>query len=205
MIKLAFLILALVQTQDIEEEELSKKIGACWMKTIKDINNEKDNMAKIIRSVENANKTLIFHKIQMSMILQCESLIDINNANYLNLSYKDVVKDFDYNQFIGIQFQLTKEEETLLRIIKKMEKDLGELDKQNKIKQQYTKTQEIEKDWQNAYNTNQSDQTLLTKPNYFHYAFFLILFIAIFGGGFWSIKMIQGMKEDSLKNQSKAK
>lgn len=33
------------------------------MKTIKDINNEKDNMGKIIQSVENANKTLIFHKI----------------------------------------------------------------------------------------------------------------------------------------------
>ncbi|CAD8092223.1 unnamed protein product [Paramecium primaurelia] len=125
MIQLAFLLFVLTLGQDIEEEELSKKIGACWMKTIKDINNEKDYMGKIIQSVENANKTLIFHKIQMSMILQCESLIDINNENYLTLSYKDVVKDFDYKQYIGIEFKLTKEEETLLRIIKKMEKDLG--------------------------------------------------------------------------------
>ena len=39
------------------------------MKTIKDINNEKEYMTKIIDSVGNANKTLIFHKIQMSMIL----------------------------------------------------------------------------------------------------------------------------------------
>lgn len=30
---------------------------------------------------------------------------------------------------MGIEFKLTKEEETLLRIIKKMEKDLGELNK----------------------------------------------------------------------------
>ncbi|CAD8196583.1 unnamed protein product [Paramecium pentaurelia] len=205
MIQLAFLLFVLTLGQDIEEEELSKKIGACWMKTIKDINNEKDNMGKIIKSVENANKTLIFHKIQMSMILQCESLIDINNENYLTLSYKDVVKDFDYKQYIGIEFQLTKEEETLLRIIKKMEKDLSELNKQNQIKQQYKQTQQVEKDWQDAYKTNQAESTLLTKPNYFHYAFFLVLFVAIFGGGFWSVKMIQGMKDSSNKNQNKAK
>ncbi|CAD8092227.1 unnamed protein product [Paramecium primaurelia] len=205
MIQLAFLLFVLTLGQDIEEEELSKKIGACWMKTIKDINNEKDYMGKIIQSVENANKTLIFHKIQMSMILQCESLIDINNENYLTLSYKDVVKDFDYKQYIGIEFKLTKEEETLLRIIKKMEKDLGELNKQNQIKQQYKQTQQVEKDWQDAYKTNQAQSTLLTKPNYFHYAFFLVLFVAIFGGGFWSVKMIQGMKDGSNKNQNKAK
>ncbi|CAK92924.1 unnamed protein product (macronuclear) [Paramecium tetraurelia] len=205
MIQLAFLLFVLTLGQDIEEEELSKKIGACWMKTIKDINNEKDNMGKIIESVQNANKTLIFHKIQMSMILQCESLIDINNENYLSLSYKDVVKDFDYKQYIGIEFKLTKEEETLLRIIKKMEKDLGELNKQNQIKQQYKQTQQVEQDWQDAYKTNQAVPTLLTKPNYFHYAFFLVLFVAIFGGGYWSVKMIQGMKDSSNKNQNKAK
>lgn len=49
--------------------------------------------------------------------------------NYLSLTYKDVVPKFSYSQYISMEPILTSEEETLLKIIKKLEKDLGELDK----------------------------------------------------------------------------
>ncbi|CAD8086228.1 unnamed protein product [Paramecium primaurelia] len=201
---LLFLVVSTFAQEETEEEILSRKIGACWIKTIKDINNEKESMNQIIESIENGNKTLIFHKVQMQMILSCVQIIDVNNEILSSLAYKEVVKDFSYKQFIGIDVTLTKEEEALLKIIKKLEKDLGDMDKKNKIKQTYQQTQKIESEWQNAWKEQQSQESsLLSKPNYLHYAFFLVLIVAIFGGGYWSLKSIQGM--NNQKNQKQRK
>ncbi|CAD8100766.1 unnamed protein product [Paramecium sonneborni] len=200
---LLFMVVSIFAQEEAEEEILSRKIGACWIKTIKDINNEKENMNQIIESIENGNKTSIFHKVQMQMILSCVQVIDINNEILSSMGYKEVVKDFNYKQFIGIDSTLTKEEESLLKIIKKLEKDLGDLDKKNKLKQSYQKTQKIESEWQNAWKESSQESNLLQKPNYFNYAFFLLLIIAIFGGGYWSLKSIQGM--NNQKNQKQRK
>ncbi|CAD8107269.1 unnamed protein product [Paramecium sonneborni] len=204
MLKILLFLVALTFAQeDTEEEILSRKIGACWIKTIKDINNEKENMNQIIQSIENGNKTSIFHKVQMQMILSCVQVIDVNNEILSSLGYKEVVKDFNYKQFIGIDVSLTNEEEALLKIIKKLEKDLGDMDKKNKLKQSYQKTQKIESEWQNAWKESSQESSLIQKPNYFHYAFFLVLIIAIFGGGYWSLKSIQGMSNQKNQKQRK--
>ncbi|CAK87097.1 unnamed protein product (macronuclear) [Paramecium tetraurelia] len=200
---LLFLVVSTFAQEETEEEILSRKIGACWIKTIKDINNEKESMTQIIESVENGNKTSIFHKIQMQMILSCVQVIDVNSEILSSLAYKEVVKDFNYKQFIGMDVTLTKEEEALLKIIKKLEKDLGEMDKKNKLKQSYQQTQKVETEWQNAWKEQSQESSLLSKPNYFHYAFFLVLIVAIFGGGYWSLKSIQAMNNQKNSKQRK--
>ncbi|CAD8178723.1 unnamed protein product [Paramecium octaurelia] len=200
---LLFLVVSTFAQEETEEEILSRKIGACWIKTIKDINNEKESMNQIIESVENGNKTSIFHKVQMQMILSCVQVIDVNSEILSSLAYKEVVKDFNYKQLIGIDVTLTKEEEALLKIIKKLEKDLGDMDKKNKLKQSYQQTQKIESEWQNAWKEQSQESSLLSKPNYLHYAFFLVLIVAIFGGGYWSLKSIQAMNNQKNSKQRK--
>ena len=39
--------------------------------------------------------------------------------------YKDVVKAFQYDQFLKIEPIMTKDEESLYKLIKNLEKDLG--------------------------------------------------------------------------------
>lgn len=69
------LVFALAVALAAASEELSKKVGSCWLLTIKDIDQQRTQMDRIIESISSYNRTQIYYKVQMDMIIRCTEVI----------------------------------------------------------------------------------------------------------------------------------
>lgn len=84
------------------------------------------------------------------------------------------------------------EEESLYRVIKNLEKDLGEMQKKMLLEKRAKEGQRIEKDWQDAL-LQKGAVNPVASPGAGQYLFFAVIMVSVFGGGWFVLTTIKKM------------
>ncbi|CAD8198484.1 unnamed protein product [Paramecium pentaurelia] len=121
--------------QDIETEgqKVIAKLTACWVLSVQELSEEQKQVNEIIKSQTNINRESIFYKIQTTMLEECYSKApdeELNNVmrsiqddkkNYK--SFKQQLPNFNFDVFNSTSFDwtFTKNDETLMKYIRRFE------------------------------------------------------------------------------------